>query len=509
MTQKELPEQSQDAETLYKKRCERLLNRWAGVKTPKPNVEKKTGIINQKKNIPAHLSLDDCIVEPPRQTPIHSRCDVLVVGGGPAGLSAALAAKRAGADTILLERFDCFGGVITTVGMETLAWYRYEGCTDSEGIGIEMERRAAEMGATTKWPYNNSECLDADFFKVVADELIRESGVRPLLHCLAVDVIMEGNTIKGVITESKSGRQAILAHRVIDCTGDADIAYMSGADYVKNTKEDMMGVTTVFGTAGVDRDKFMQYTKDNPRTYQDWSNVWEQETDGKENHLPSPYLDREFEKARQDNIIPEDTKTIGGSWSSLTEAGEATNLNLVHMHGYDGTNVDDLTQASMKGREHVMHALNALKHVVPGFENTKLRTFGMTLGIRDTRKIVGRHNLTEEEVRGEARFEDSIGIFPEFLDGYNVLILPTTGRYFHIPYGCIVPVKIDNLLVAGRCVAGDRLSHTAMRNMMACTVTGQGAGVAAAVSIRRNETTHKLNIEAMQTELKAQHVRFS
>lgn len=179
------------------------------------------------------------------------------------------------------------------------------------------------------------------------------------------------------------------------------------------------------------------------------------------------------------------------------------------MHGYDGTNVDDLTEASIKGREQAMHALKALKHVVPGFEKAKLRTFGMTLGIRDTRKIIGRYNLTEEDVRGEARFNDSIGIFPEFLDGYNVLILPTTGRYFQVPYGCLVPTKIDNLLVAGRCVAGDRLSHTAMRNMMACTVTGQGAGVAAAVSIRRNETTHKLDIEAMQAELKAQHVRFS
>lgn len=509
ITDTDSPSEATDEEIQYQKRCERLLNRWAGVKTPKSNTTKKLGTLTQKQTISNNLTQDDVIYESPKKTPIHSRCDVLIVGGGPAGLSAALAAKRAGADTILLERFDCFGGVITTVGMETLAWYRYEGCVDSEGIGIEMERRAAEMGATTKWPYNNSECLDADFFKVVADHLIRESGVRPLLHCLAVDVIMEGNTIKGVITESKSGRQAILAHRVIDCSGDADIAYMAGADYIKNAKEDMMGVTTVFGTAGVDRDKFIQYTKDNPRTYQDWSNVWEQETDGKENHLPSPYLDEEFEKARQDHIIPEETKTIGGSWSSLTEAGEATNLNLVHMHGYDGTNVDDLTEASMQGREQAMHALKALKHVVPGFENSKLRTFGMTLGIRDTRKIIGRYNLTEQDVRGEARFSDSIGIFPEFLDGYNVLILPTTGRYFQVPYGCLLPTKINNLLVAGRCVAGDRLSHTAMRNMMACTVTGQGAGVAAAVSIQRNESTHQLSIEAVQAELKAQHVRIS
>ena len=108
----------------------------------------------------------------------------------------------------------------------------------------------------------------------------------------------------------------------------------------------------------------------------------------------------------------------------------------------------------------------------------------MTIGTRDSRKIIGQYNLTSEDVRNEARFDDAIGIFPEFIDGYNILILPTTGRYFQVPYGCTVPPKVKNLLVGGRCVAGDKTSHCAMRNMMACTVTGQGAGVAAAVSIK-------------------------
>ena len=113
----------------------------------------------------------------------------------------------------------------------------------------------------------------------------------------------------------------------------------------------------------------------------------------------------------------------------------------------------------------------------------------MTLGIRDSRKIIGEYNLTKDDVLGQARFEDSIGIFPEFIDGYNVLILPTTGRYFQVPYRCLIPLKIENLLVAGRCVAGDNISHAAMRNMMACTVTGQGAGVASAVSIKESITS--------------------
>ncbi len=495
----------------YLDRTARMLSRWAG---QKQTVVRPDGVteetLRRPPSLPGQLNAADALYqEQPRPIPVLAECDVLVVGGGPAGLSAALAAKRAGADTILLERFGCFGGVITTVGIETLAWYRYEGTIESEGIGVEMERMAAQMGGTIKWPYNDSECLDADFFKVVADHLIRESGVRPILHCLAVEVLLspDSRQIQGVITESKSGRQVVLAKRVIDCTGDADIAHLAGASYRKTPRDQMMGVTTVFSCSGVDKERFLQYTEEQPATYADWSRVWDQETTGKEDALRSPYLDKEFVKARELGVIPEDSGGIGGSWSALTEAGEATNLNLAHMKNVDPTDVMDLTRAEMRGRQDAMFALTALKGVVPGFENAKLRNFGMTLGVRDSRKIIGQYNLTGEDVRNQARFADSIGIFPEFIDGYNILILPTSGRYFEVPYGCMVPLEVDNLLVAGRCVAGDKVSHAAMRNMMACTVTGQGAGVAAAISIRQQSTTATVDIELLQAELQRQGVR--
>jgi ribulose 1,5-bisphosphate synthetase/thiazole synthase len=503
--------QDKDKITSRIARIARMVSRWAGQRGTFTRENTAEGEVLQHAP-PAAGEMDaeqGVYIEPPKALPVLAQCEVLVVGAGPAGLSAALAARRAGADVVLLERYGCFGGAITTVGMETLAWYRYEGTVESEGIGIEMERRAAAMGGTVKWPYNDSECLDADFFKVVADHLVRESGIRPILHCYAVDVIFEEGTqrLKGIVTESKSGRQVVLAQRIIDCTGDADIAHLAGASYRKTPKDKMLGMTTVFNASGVDKDRFVQYTEAQPATYADWSRTWEQTTSGKENHLPSPYLDKEFDQARALGVIPQGSTNIGGSWSSLTDAGEANNLNLAHMYGYDPTDVNDLTRAEMQGRQEALHALTALKAVVPGFEKAKLRNFSMTIGVRDSRKIIGRTNLTGEHVRNQAKFADSVGIFPEFIDGYAVLILPTTGRYFEVPYGCMVPLEVDNLLVAGRCVAGDMVSHAAMRNMMACTVTGQGAGVAAAVSLQRGQTTANVDMVAVQSELEKQGVR--
>mmetsp|Transcript_21326 Transcript_21326/g.37944 ORF Transcript_21326/g.37944 Transcript_21326/m.37944 type:complete len:514 (+) Transcript_21326:83-1624(+) len=498
----------------YEARAQRMLSRWAGDKQEKPAGHPRHSadqVKQRKANQRATTRMEILaghVVEPRRELPILDRCQVLVVGAGPSGLSAALAARRAGADTMLLERFGCFGGVITTVGMETLGWYRYEGTSDCEGIGREMERVAERMGGTTKWPYNDSQCLDGEQFKLVADRLVQESGVRPLLHIAVVEVIMDGNKIKGVVTESKSGRAAILADRVIDCTGDADVAYLAGVKFSQVDKEHALGVTSVFNASGVNKDAFLAYTERKPATYQDWSRTWEQETSGKENHLRSPYLDEQFQDAAKDGVIPaSEADNLGGSWSALSDAGEATNLNLVHQSKVDVTDVRDLTQAEIKGRANTLHALNALKHSVPGFEKAKLRNFGMTIGTRDSRKIVGKYNLTGNDVREQGRFEDAIGVFPEFVDGYNILILPTSGRYFQVPYGCMVPDGVENLLVAGRAVAGDRVSHAAMRNMMACTVTGQGAGVAAAISVKAEVGTSAVDLQDVQAELRTQGVR--
>jgi hypothetical protein len=383
--------------------------------------------------------------------------EVLVVGSGPAGLSAALASARAGARTLLVERHGSFGGNITQAMVGTIGWYRSPQTVDAGGIGVEFEQRSLEMGASLDDPDGIAQLLDADLFKVVADRLVQEAGVVPLLHCFTVDVVMDGDAVKGVVTESKSGRQAILAECVIDATGDADVAFRAGAPYSVLPKAKRMPASTTFGCSGVDVAGFLEYVHANPSRLADWAS----KTSGKEDDLFSSWIAEPFAKAKEAGEIPADA-TIAGYWGGLTDAGEATNM---------------------------------------------LRSFNSSLGVRESRRIVGEYVLTEQDGKGQARFDDTIGIFPEFLDAYGEVIMPTTGRYFQVPYRILLPQGVEKLLVAGRCVSAEKAASSATRQMMCCTVTGQGAGAAAAVAVRESVPCRRVSLPAVQDVLRKQGVR--
>lgn len=445
--------------------------------------------------------------EPAKQLPIHAEVDVLVVGSGPAGLGAAVTAARAGVSVLLLERYGCFGGVISQVGVEGFAWYRHEGTVEAGGLAFEFEKMSDMVGGSSDEPQSTSKALDAEMFKYVCDKLVEDSNIRPLLHTTAVDAIIDNGLIKGIITESKSGRMVILAKRVIDCSGDADIAALAGTPFTK--RENLSWVTPLFHARGVNVEKFKNYIyNDLKPTYSDWQGEWGMTTNGKEDEMFSPFLVDPFNKAIEAGIIkPEENVSFGGSFSTISDNGDVTQLNVVFMGDVDCTNVEDLTKAEIKGRESVLNAMRALKQFAPGFENASLRNFGMTIGTRESRQIEGHYYMTGDDTMNEGRFDDSIGIFPEFVDGNGMLWIPTTGRYFQIPYRALLPKKIDNLLVAGRSISGDLMAHASFRNMACCVVTGQGAGAAAAVSIKDNVPTSKVDITKVQAELRRQNVR--
>ena len=449
------------------------------------------------------------IVEPARETEVVHRTDVLVVGSGPGGLAAALAAARAGVDVALVERFGCFGGNLTVVGVEGIAWYRHEATVEAGGIGREFEERARELGAAVPEPQSLSYEIDSEGFKVVADRLVEEAGVHAMLHRLFVAPVMDGDAVAGVVVESKAGRAAILARRVIDATGDADVAERAGAPTIKTPVEEMQAASVMFHLAGVDKDAFLAGVRADPQTYGDWSaGEWEIATSGKEDALFSPFLAKPFAQAIRDGVIPPHLNTIAGTWGAVHETGELTYMNLVHLAGCDGTDPDSLTRFEIEGRRQAMLAIEALRRYTPGCAGARLRNLGMTIGIRDTRKIDAAYNMREADVRGEARFDDSIGIYPEFIDGYGVLVLPTTGRYMHVPYRALLPRRVRNLLIAGRAIGGDRIAHAATRNMACCAVSGQGAGVAAAVSLKSGRDLDRVDIGRVQSELDRQGVRF-
>ena len=364
-----------------------------------------------------------------------------------------------------------------------------------QAIAIEMDAAVPEIQST-------SHALHTESFKYVADRLVIESDVRALLHCYFVEPIMNGARIVGIITESKSGRQAILARRVIDATGDADIAARAGAPYSQAPAAERLGVTVSFACSGVDKKRFLEYVKANPGSYKQWAD----ETTGKEDNMFSPYIAEPFQKARKAGEIPSGIE-IAGTWSAISDGGEATCLNVIYMLGTDCTNVWDLTRGEMEGRQQVMWAIQALNKYLPGFEKARLRNFCASLGTRESRKIIGRGTLSGQQTRSKARFNDSIGIFPEFLDAYGIVILPTTGRYFQVPYGIMLPQKVENLLVAGRAVGGDQESHAATRQMMCCALTGQAAGVAAAVSLQEGVSTAEVDIKKVQRAIRRQGVR--
>ena len=389
--------------------------------------------------------IDGKVIQPRRELPILDKTDVLVVGGGPAGVVAAIAAKRAGASVTLVERYGHFGGLWTGGLVLLVIGHIVKGGKQvCQGIGEEIMRRLDKLdGAIIDRKAGSNPTVDAEAVKYVMVEMIEEAGVKVFLHCWGVDAIIDGNVVRGVVFESKSGRQAIIAKVVIDATGDGDVFAAAGATFEHRSHN--VGLVSRIGNLDrVDREKASGQPK--PR------------------HMGSP------------------TPVAGVNW--------------VNMHGpeVDGLDVATLTRMEMNHRKFIWNNIQKNRKI-PGYESVYLVETAPQLGVRITRVLDGLKTVTLADLKAGKRFSDVIGVGGS--DGGN------HGEW-QIPYGSLVPVKTDNVLAAGRCICAELRMADLVRLIPNCFVTGHAAGVAGAVAVEDACRPRDVDINKVQKILRQQ-----
>jgi ribulose 1,5-bisphosphate synthetase/thiazole synthase len=386
--------------------------------------------------------VDGKVIQPRRELPVLHKTDVLVLGAGPAGISAAIAAKRTGADVTLVERYGHFGGLWTGGLVLIVTGHIVQGGKQvCQGIGEEMMRRLDKLdGAIINRRPGVDPTVDAEAVKYLMVEMIEEAGVQVFLHALGADAIMDRNAVCGAVLESKSGRQAILAKIVIDTTGDGDLFAAAGAEYEHRTHN----VGLVSRVGNVDKIQPGQI-----------------QGDQKPKHLGRP-------------------TPVGG-------------VNWVNQHGpeVDGLDVATLTRLEMSHRKFIWQSLQKTRKT-PGYEKLYLVETAPQLGVRITRVLAGVKTISYDDLKMGAKLPDVVGV------GGG------TPREWQIPYGALVPAKIDNLLAAGRCVAAQRRMADLVRLIPNCLVTGHAAGVAAAVAVKDRCRPRDVDVATVQKLLRAQ-----
>ena len=407
------------------------------------------------------------ITEPERKTPVLSEVDLLVCGGGVAGVSAAYSAAQNGAKVLLLEKYPFLGGLATAALVITTPPL-------TNGINIEICRRLTEKNVYKKCRHSGEvteaeelHAMDPEILKYELIRMLLDQKVELLLHTYVVDTIMEGNRISGVIIETKSGREAVLAKMVVDTTGDADIAVFSGAPFTLVKKP----MTMMFNIIGADVKKILHKIGN-------WSNLKTYVQEAKERD------GFEFDLG----IYPE-YGAPGVHAEELVHDGEL-NIWSGMLNGMDGADPRDLTRAELITREHVMRLTAFLKDSIPGFEDARIEYTATQVGVRASRQIVGKATPTNDEVR-ETIFKDTV-------------VKPYARRTIRLPYGSLLPRKIDNLLVAGRCISADEAAMGQLRLIPVCTATGQAAGTAAAFSIQQGILPENLDVGFLQEKLAEQ-----
>lgn len=470
--------------------------------------------------------------EEKRKIPIVYDVDVVVAGGGCAGTTAAVAAARNGADTLLVERYGFLGGASTNQYVPLLSIWNLTAWDKEEkpligGLAQEICRRLDEAGGSIRpeealkaqkkgtfpdiWFY-----LDFEVTKIVDQEMCEEARIKLLLHTHVADTIVEKQTVKGIIVENKSGRQAITAKVVVDATGDGDVAARAGADYqltkgsqiVNNVERGIMAVSYLARISGVNKKKLRKALKENPNLIR---NLMKKKVPDliDETMIYTPLGEKPaLYKGPGPGKLPEPYQS-NPKYNAVTRPGE-TSLGLVHSYGRDITNAQDITEAELELRKKIWKLLKFYKENVPGYENTYIVTTPPHLGLRESRHITGGYIITEEDMLTGAKFDDAIlrnRIGEWDLDEDGKTRDPTQlTPPFDIPYRCIVPKETDGLLVAGRCISitHEAATYFTPRDIATAWGLGEAAGTAAALSAKKQVQPRELEIKTLQDQLRAQ-----
>jgi len=425
--------------------------------------------------------------EPARTLPVAYDVDVLVVGAGPAGVCAAIAAARAGAKTLLVEAGPAFGGM-WTLGMQTHATCFHDGKkVIVGGIAREIVDRLGKLGAAeiperkiVDSPKSYALAFDPEFMKCILDGLVVDAGVQPLLHTLCVGATVEGDRVTGIVTESKSGRRALRAGVTVDCTGDADVAFFAGAPTQRGREIDgkCQPVTITFILGDVDYEKMKRWAEANPS---------ERERVDREAHERGELSTPMRVPLGAPQLYP------GVTYHNVTRVLDV-----------DITRAEDLTRAEIEGRRQVMEIVQYYRRSIPGYEKCRLQSIASSLGMRESRRIEGEYTLTADDVLSARHFPDGIARQNYYIDVHNpdgaglegkssTSHRPPTGSHYEVPFRCLVPLRREQLLVAGRCLSADRHALGSARVTVCCAQMGEAAGIAAAWAVQRKTPVRRID----------------
>lgn len=427
--------------------------------------------------------------------------DVCVVGGGPAGVGAALSAARRGLRVLVVEQANCLGGVATSGLHGHICLYSAWGGNGERvvgGVAHDIAERVVDAGFGV---YDQAQLdFEVEGMKRVLEQMAAAAGdIRLLYYTQFSDVVVEDSRVTHVIVQSKSGRQAIRAGIVIDCTGDADVAARADVPFEMGRDSDGLcqPMTLMFQIGGVDAERVNQFRWHEYAEKYPGESTWQ--------------LQKLWEEAQWNGDMEPFQKNVMGWWHTPTRPDQM-GINFTHITGRSTVKVEDLTYATVEGRRQAYHTVDVYRKYVPGMQNCWMSHTAAIIGTRESRRIEGEYRITEQDLLQQREFADSIGYGSFFIDIHccdgpgmdKETRRPDPGFKYQIPYRALVPKTVDNLLVAGRCISCTHTALGSLRVMPQCTLEGEAAGVAAELALASDAAVRDVDVERLQHILRRQ-----